>query len=199
MSLDPGEDLALDGNGGASVHARDGATGDARDGAGDAAAASARIERLLDELRTMVAPLAWQRVDELVTTIVDVYGRALAQLAAAVAPERRRALADEEPAATVLALHGLHPLPPDERIRRALEQLAPQLGRVELVSLADGAARVRALDAPAIAGAATAIERLLQEAAPELQRIEIDGLREPATHGTLVQIDLLRSRARTGE
>ena len=165
----------------------------------DAGETSGRIERLLDEVRGSVGPLAWRRVDELVTSLVDLYGRALERMLAAVDPAARPALAGDELLASLFALHGLHPLPLDARIRQTLEELAPTFGTLQLVALDGTALRLRAVDAPAIAGGAAAIERVLVEAAPELERVEVEGLREPAASGPLVQIDVARSRARAGE
>jgi hypothetical protein len=162
----------------------------------DAGETSQRIERLLQEVRGSVGPVAWRRVDELVTSIVDLYGRALGQLLEAVDPAARPALADDELLASLLALHGLHPLPLDARIGRTLAELAPTFGSLELLALDGTTVRLRAVDAPPIRDAAAAIERVLLEAAPELERVEVEGLREPAAAGPLVQIDLLRSRAR---
>jgi hypothetical protein len=153
----------------------------------EAAEASLRIGRLLEEVRSSVSPMAAQRIDALVAAIVDVYGRAVERLVAAVAPERRALLADDEFLGSVLTLHGLHPHPPEMRARKALEELAPQLGRLELVAVGDGRARVRAYDAPAVAGAREMIVGRMQEVAPELERIDVDGLPEPARSG-LVQI-----------
>ena len=164
----------------------------------DAAATSERIERLLDQVRATAGPLAWQRVDELLTALVDLYGRALGRMLEAIEPERRRALADDELLGSLLALHQLSPLRLDERVQGALAALAPSFGALELVALEGGTLKLRAVDAPPIAGAAQAIEAALVEAAPELLRVEIDGLREPAARGGLVHIDLARSRARAG-
>ena len=164
----------------------------------DPAAASARIEQLLEELRATAGPPAWQRVDELVTTLVELYGRALGRMLEEVEPARRAALADDELVGSLLALHELHPLPVDDRIRRALEAVAQTCGPVELVAVEGDAARLRAIDPPALRGAAALLERAVLEAAPELARVEIDGLREPAAAGGLVQIDVARSRAGGG-
>jgi hypothetical protein len=160
--------------------------------------ASARIERLLAEVRASVSPLQWQRVDELIATLVDLYGQALGRMLGAVDDSRRAALAGDELVGSLLALHGLHPAPVAERVREALEQLGAQLGRLELVALADGVAEVRALDAPAVHGARALIERVVAEAAPEVARVDVDGLREAARPTGLVQIDLGRSRAGGG-
>ena len=164
----------------------------------DEAATSVRIERLLDEVRATVAPLAWTRVDELVTAIVDLYGRALGRTLEAVEPSRRAALAEDELVGSLMALHALHPDPPEARIRGALAALAPSVGTIELVALDGGVARLQAIDAPPVDGAGEAIERVVLEAAPELARVEIAGLRAPAKKGALVQLDVARSRGRAG-
>ena len=36
-----------------------------------------RIERLLEEVRSMASPPAWQRVDELIRLILELYGSGL--------------------------------------------------------------------------------------------------------------------------
>jgi len=162
----------------------------------DEAATSVRIERLLEEVRATVAPLAWTRVDELVTAIVDLYGCALGRMLEAVAPDQRAALAADELVGSLMALHALHPEPPEARIRGALAALAPSVGTIELVALDGGVARLQAIDAPPVDGAGEAIERVVLEAAPELVGVEIAGLRAPAKKGTLVQLDVARSRGR---
>lgn len=161
--------------------------------------ASRRIERLLTEMRGAVSPLAAQRLDELVTALVELYGRALGRMLDAIEPARRPELAGDELVGSLLVLHGLHPLPVEARARAALDELAPQLGRLELVALEDGMARVRAVDAPAVAGARELIALRLEEAAPEIARLEVEGLRAPTTKGGLVQIDVHRARARDSE
>lgn len=163
-----------------------------------------RIERLLDEIRSMASPPAWQRVDELVHRLVEVYGAGLARMMAMLdqagtLDERlRERLCDDELVASLLLLHGLHPLPTEVRIRRALERARRRLGAdaVELVALdATGVARVRVEGEVRATGAAIdqALRRAVEEAAPEIARIEIDGVATGETR--LVQIDLGRSRA----
>jgi hypothetical protein len=159
-----------------------------------AAAASARIERLLAEVHNSVSPLAKKRVDELLGAVVDVYGRALARLVECIEPARKNELLSDELVGSLLALHGLHPSSVEDRVRSAIEALSAQLGRFELIAIESGVVRLRALDAPIIER--EAIERALQEVAPELERAEVEGLRPPPPSGALVQIDLARSRAR---
>lgn len=173
------------------------------DGAVEAGAAGARVEKLLDELARSAGPQVWPRVEELMRALMELYGRGLGRLfehlaAAGVLDDGLgQRLADDELVASLLGLHGLHPLPAETRIRRALDEVAPQLGRIELIALDDGVARLRAVDAPPLDGAGETLERVVLEAAPELVRVEIDGLRQ-ARRGPLVQIDLSHSRARAG-
>ncbi len=179
--------------------------------------ASDLVERLLDEVRAMSSPLAWQRVELLVHTLVQLYGRGLAQVLAAVEAcgaldDRLGArLAEDELVATLLALHGLHPLAPEARVRRALEQSGAERAGVELVAIeqieqgeqGDGGgalARFRVVGVPAVvvagyAGLVQRLEALVQEVVPEIGRIEIEGLPQRPEEA-LVQIDLSRSRAR---
>jgi hypothetical protein len=155
---------------------------------------SAKIEQLLAEVHASVSPVAKRRVDELLAAVVDVYGRALARLVECVEPARQEALASDELIGSLLALHGLHPASVEDRVRSALEELSAEVGRLELIAIESGVARLRALDAPTIPR--EAIERALQEVAPELERVEVDGLRQAPSPSALVQIDLARSRAR---
>jgi hypothetical protein len=154
---------------------------------------SQRIERLLADVRAASGPIAWQRVEELMSALMELYAHALSTLLEAVEAPRREQLATDELLGSLLLLHGLHPLPVDERVRRALDAMAAQLGRVELVEIIGERVRLRAVDAPPFQGAAQLIERVVQETAPELERVEIEGLREGGA-SPLVQIDLARSR-----
>jgi hypothetical protein len=158
---------------------------------------AARIERLLGEVRTAASPMVWERVDALMQAVVELYGDGLSRLVAELAPDVRHRLAGDELVASLLALHGLHPLPAEARITRALDDLAPQLGAVQLVALEEGVAHVRlGPDAPRqeADAVAEALRAVVTAAAPEVQRVEIEGLRADTARGPLVQIDLQRSR-----
>lgn len=168
--------------------------------------ASDLVERLLDEVRAMSSPLAWQRVEQLVHTLVELYGRGFAQLLAAVescgALDERLGtrLAEDELVATLLALHGLHPHAPEARIRRALDETGASAAGVRLVALQGTIARFRIEGLPPVVtasygGLAQRLESLVQEVVPQIAKVEIEGLPAPAADG-LVQIDLSRSRAR---
>src|SRR5262245_58095752 len=96
---------------------------------GDPAEASQRIERLLEEVRAVAGPLAWRRVDELVRAIVALYGDGIARILGVLDEGQRATLSADALVGSLLALHGLHPLDAAARIRAALDEAAPRLGR----------------------------------------------------------------------
>jgi Fe-S cluster biogenesis protein NfuA len=115
--------------------------------------AAERIEPLLAELESALAPSEFARVEELVRCVVEIYGEGLTRIPAVLAQEGAagaalwRRLAGDERIAGLLALHGLHPEPLEERVQRALEKVRPQLGShggdVHLVSVDERTGDVR--------------------------------------------------------
>lgn len=153
-----------------------------------------RIEELLGQVEAMVGQPAWQRVEELVQTLVSLYGAGLGRLlelatssgdGEALAAHLRR----DELVSSLLLLHGLHPQSPAERARDALAELGRAFdARLELVALDDGVASVQ-LTRGEVSQAA--VERAIRDAAPEVSRVMVE---RPGGAGDLVQIDLHRSR-----
>jgi Fe-S cluster biogenesis protein NfuA len=155
-------------------------------------AESAHIERLLDELRAMVSPPAWQRIEKLLQRVVALYGAGLAHLlehacAAGAEPGALgRLAAADELLASLLVLHGLHPLTTEQRITRALQAVRAELELADhalvLVEIsADGVVRLEA--SGALGGGAMStrvaegiVRRALEEAAPEVTAIELVGV-----------------------
>jgi len=178
----------------------------------------ARIERLMDEVRGMAGPSTWPRVEELLRLVVELYGAGLAHLLAhalEVAEPAGAALAErlarDELLASLLLLHGLHPVPTRERVERAVERLRAELGTagegLELRDVSDdGVARLRLAAGAsrggcpsARGGLARAAEQAVLEAAPELLRVEIEEPGEAAPHaGRLVTIGPPRPHPVTG-
>jgi Fe-S cluster biogenesis protein NfuA len=157
--------------------------------------ASDRIAQLLEEVRGMAGPSAWQRVEELVQRLLELYGAGLERVVRhAVAVEGTRGalaarLRADELVSSLLLLHGLHPSSTSERVERAVDEARARLGTHELEVLgldADGTVRLRAAPRPggcpsSGAAVASAIERTVLEAAPEVSRVEVEGLeRAPA-------------------
>jgi hypothetical protein len=94
-----------------------------------------------------------------VEAIVELYGEGLARIVAMV-PDPRE-LARDPLVEQLLLLHGLHPVPIGDRVRRALAEVRG----VELISIEDGLVTLRG-DCDGVAEAA------IQEAAPDVERIE---------------------------
>lgn len=170
-------------------------------------AESARIERLLAELRDLVPLPAWQRVEDVLRAVVRLYGaglgRALAHARASGADGEHfdARLCDDELLASLLVLHGLHPVGLEERVQRALAALRADLSLADdalrLVRVGDGAVEVAASEA--IGGGAMSrglaeatVRRVLETAAPEIVTIEISGLPQPRD-ASLVQLRVSRS------
>jgi hypothetical protein len=150
---------------------------------------SAEIEPMLTELRELVAPKAWERVEEVLGRLVRLYGAGLeralahARAAGAYAPAFDELVGEDALLASLLVLHGLHPLPTTERVRRAVETVADALGLgdgdLTVLEVTSGVVRMRAKTPPGGSIAARvlagALRQAIETAAPEINSIEIDG------------------------
>ena len=95
--------------------------------------------------------------------------------------------------ASLLLLHGLHPLDLEARVRQALEQVRPYLrthgGDVELLGVDDGVVRLRmqgschGCPSSAVTLKHT-IEEAIYDAAPDVAAIEVEGVVEPPAAAT---------------
>ena len=171
----------------------------------DAREVGERIARLLDELRAQANPYAWQQVDELLRTVLDLYGRGLArviEIASGDAPaEELRAKLVADPLLTsLLVLHGIHPLDTRTRIERVLDNVRESLGPDALAPAftsldADSVLRLRLegkgpRHASTVAAVQGAIERAIAEAAPEVASIVFESASVGAgAPGRLVQLN----------
>lgn len=164
----------------------------------------ARIENLLEELEALADPVARETATETVQALLDFYGEGLSRLVGYVAERDDGSLAQaaaaDEVVAHVLLLHGLHPVPIEDRVRAALEEVAPYLGShggaVQLVRIEAGIARLRlegsCSDCPSSARTLKlAVEDAVMKAAPDLEGIEAEGA-TPAPPG-LLQIEVVGS------
>ena len=194
-----------------------GETGDALPGDGAAGGAddaelhrdSARIEQLLDELKAMAGPPAWQRIEELVTALVGLYGAGLERLLRAAREAARDPgelagrLCDDDLLSSLLMLHDLHPRRLEERLGQVLDRFDAGLdARVELTGIdPQRIVHLRATGAgPSWPSARAALERSLADAAPEIAGVTIEVAFAEGAHPAaapaepLVHIDLARSR-----
>ncbi len=161
----------------------------------DAQAAGERVESLLAELRSHAGPQVAATAEELVSCLVELYGAGLAQiteiLGADEAGPRILAKVVADPLVeSLLLVHDLHPLDTSARIRRAVEEVLPQLGaRVDEIEYhgLDEAGVVQ-LRLERTAGGCqstastiqTAIEQAVAAAAPEAAGVAIEVIEAPA-------------------
>ncbi len=174
-----------------------------------------RLETLLARLAALPAVEARVVAEEVVSTLLELYGEALARIVALI--ERRAGgdvvhdLAADGVVASVLLVHGLHPVDLRTRVEEALDEVRPYMashgGAVELVSLEGDVARLRLLGAchgcPASRQTLEqAVHDALDAAAPDLLGIEVEGLAGAAPTSGPVPVTLTTSGeagpARTG-
>ncbi len=156
----------------------------------DAQRAGERVEALLAELGSQAGPEVAATAEELVSCLVELYGAGLAAIAeivgqdAEAGPRLMGELAADPLVESLLLLHDLHPLPAGDRVRRAIDEVMPQLGahagHAEFADLDDqGVIRVRlergghgCQSSPASIQAA--IEKAVTDAAPEAAGVAIE-------------------------
>ena len=150
-----------------------------------------RVQELLGSLDEIADPVAQSRVQELVGTVLELYGAGLERIlgilqdAGDPALPIRDALLDDGIVASLLLIHGLYPISLEERVTQALDSMRPFLashgGNVELVSVEDGVARLRLQGScdGCPSSAATlehALKEAIEEAAPDLLGLEVEGV-----------------------
>lgn len=151
-----------------------------------------RIETLLRDVEAIAGPVAWPRVQSLVTALVDLYGAGLGRVldhAGECVRDRAeldRRLAADEVVASLLALHDLHPIPLEQRVERALDRARAQLSSdaiIELAEIRGGVASVRVSGAESGSGVVLTqlVARAIEHDAPEIGEVHVDGAPPPAS------------------
>ena len=163
-----------------------------------------RVEALIHEVEQFSDPAVRSSTQELLRTVIELHGAALERILETVADSGDQsvalidALVRDDLVASILLLHGLHPLDLETRVRQALDKVRPFLrshgGNVELLDLSDGVVRLRMLGScdgcPSSAMTLKhAIEAAIYEKAPDVTGIEVD---QPATNGHVAKDGLAR-------
>jgi Fe-S cluster biogenesis protein NfuA/nitrite reductase/ring-hydroxylating ferredoxin subunit len=171
-----------------------------------------RVESLLEQLESLPDPASRDGATEVVQALLDLYGEALERIVDCIAERdsggMAQALAADELVSHILLLHGLHPVPLEQRVRSALGEVRPYLeshgGNVELMSVEDGVVALR------LAGSCSgcpssamtlklAIEEAIYRAAPDVREIDAEGT-TAASAPALLQIEVPESmRAGTSQ
>jgi Fe-S cluster biogenesis protein NfuA/nitrite reductase/ring-hydroxylating ferredoxin subunit len=168
---------------------------------------AARIEALLREIDNFPDAGLRSRAEEVVQGLLALYGEGLARMLEIIArrpnegPGILEGLVADELISHLLLLHDLHPVPLEERISRALEEVRPYLqshgGNVEFLGVEDGVAYLRLEGSCHSCPSSTAtlklaIEEAILRHAPDLERIEAEGVAAPPQRGTFIPLGDLR-------
>jgi hypothetical protein len=170
-----------------------------------------RVEELVHEIERFPDEGLRERAREIVETVLDLHGAALARILEAASgrgdPGREliEAIASDEIVSSVLVLHDLHPRDLEGRVRAALERVRTGLvlrgARAELLAVGEGAIRVRVVRETAGCGSETPrlkalVEEAVERAAPDAISVEVEVTTAPTK--TFIPIERLRE-ARGGE
>lgn len=148
----------------------------------EAARPGEHVERLLAEVESVAGPVAWPRVEALVAALVDLYGAGLERTVACAREAARNAgelddrLVRDELVASLLLLHGLHPLGLEQRIGVALARVRrelPAAAALELVAIDNGVVRLRAAEGSR-PPPTTIVAREIERDAPEVSGVQIE-------------------------
>ena len=149
-----------------------------------AAELTERIQRLTAELERQPDPAFRRLAEDLAASVLELHGEGLERLLAALDDDARERLAEDGVVSSLLMIHGLHPVPVEKRVLRALDQVRPYMeshgGNVELLGVEDGVVRLRLVGScdGCAASASTlelAVEKAIQEEAPDVLGMFVEG------------------------
>lgn len=150
----------------------------------EAAATAERVEGLLAELERLPEGPPRELAGEAVAALVELYGEGLARVMARLDGAAAAGLCEDELLAHLLMVHDLHPEPLEQRVRGALETVAPFLrshgGDVELLAVEGAVVRLR-LEGSCSGCPSSAVtlrdsvEEAIMRAAPEVEAVEAEG------------------------
>ena len=162
---------------------------------------SDRVEGILDAFAGAGDPVALERAEDLVRSLLTLHGTALARMVELVDdPDTMRRLADDDLVGGILVLHDLHPDDVETRIQRALDAVRPYLGShaggIDLLGVDDqGVAHLRLEGTcdgcpSSQVTVSTAVETAVRGAAPEVVTVETEGVVAETRPTPLLQIGL---------
>ena len=149
-----------------------------------AAELTERIQRLTAELERQPDPALRRLAEDLAASVLELHGEGLERLLATLDDDARERLAEDGVVSSLLMIHGLHPVPVEKRVLRALDQVRPYMeshgGNVELLGVEDGVVRLRLVGScdGCAASASTlelAVEKAIKEEAPDVLGMFVEG------------------------
>ncbi|MGH2708557.1 MAG: NifU family protein, partial [Actinomycetota bacterium] len=144
------------------------------------------------------------KAEDLVQLLVDLYGAGLERIVEILGEQgpsgeyTMKTLAEDRFLASLLVLHGVHPVPVEVRVHEALEKVRPYLGShaggVQFLGVdEEGVVHLELEGSCHGCPSSTitvkmAIERAIEEAAPEVTRVEVQGVAEQKSSPALLQV-----------
>jgi Fe-S cluster biogenesis protein NfuA/nitrite reductase/ring-hydroxylating ferredoxin subunit len=168
----------------------------------------ARVEGLLERLDALPDADARETATEAMQALLDLYAEGLERIVQAIAERDdgtlAAALADDQLVAHLLLLHGLHPVPVEERVQGALEGVLPYLeshgGDVQLIGVHDGIVHLRLEGSCSGCPSSSmtlklAIEDAILKAAPDVEEVRAEGAVSPQTPPGLLSLEVVKPAA----
>jgi hypothetical protein len=187
---------------------------------GDARASDPRerlraIESSIEDLSRVADPRSLAGAQALVGAVLALHADGMARLLEIVRAKGGGeggegalldALAADDLVASLLLLHGLHPMPLDQRVRAALAKVAPVGWALELTGAEGGVVRVAARRLPGDDSRRTPsaqqvkalVEEAVEEAAPDAEGLEVTSQGEEPLQGFVPVARLTAPRAAEG-
>jgi Fe-S cluster biogenesis protein NfuA len=166
--------------------------------ASDLRAVGDRLEVLLDDLRSSLDPRVWERVEEAVGLVTELYGGGLQRVLELVSDDVVERLCADDLVGSLLIVHGLHPRDLETRVLHALDSVRPYMeshgGDVEVLAIDEdeGVLHLRLLGScdgcpSSSATLQHAVKQAIEAAAPEIVHIDVveDTPSQPAWPVTL--------------
>jgi hypothetical protein len=180
----------------------------------DASGARARlraIESIIEELGRVADPRSLAGAQALVGEVLSLHADGIARMLEIIAAgdlghSTLDALVADDRVASLLLLHGLHPVPLEQRVRAALKKVAPIGWTLELTRVAGGVVQVAATPSrpgdskrpPKVAQVRALIEEALEEAAPDAEGVDVSAPDEEGPGGFVPIERLTAARSAAG-
>jgi Fe-S cluster biogenesis protein NfuA len=162
-----------------------------------------KVEGLVNVIESAADPNVKAGAVELMQLLMELHGAGIERMMEIVfesgtpGGEIIDRFAQDDLAASLLLLYGLHPMNVEERVLQALDKVRPYLrshnGNVEMLGIDNGVVRLKlqgSCDGCASSALTLklAIEEAIYEAAPDVTAIEVDGVVEQPAPSGLVQL-----------
>jgi Fe-S cluster biogenesis protein NfuA len=172
-----------------------------------------KIGELVQEIESIADPKLRATTKDLMQSLMDLHGAALERAMEIVADTGEAGMATidrlgrDSLVSNVLILYGLHPQDMASRIEEAVSRLRPQLHKqgceIELLSVSDGAIRLRVETGSHTCGSTAktvqaTVEGAIYDAAPDMISLVIEGLEEKPADG-FVALDRLTGSASSSQ